>query len=647
MPSRKQIAIQHYQAGNPDAAIAELRRQLAEDGQDGEAAFLLANVLESQADVSGAIQAYALATRLLPQSPAPQERLGDCYVRVGQTQDAVTAYQSALAIDEASHETWNKLGSQLHLVSQLELAARCFRQATQLAPHEARYASNLGGVERLLGQLDAALEHCQLAVQLDPDYEFGWNNLGNCQRDKGDLNGATQSFERVLQIAPSNTDALNNLGNVHRDAGMLHEALHCYQAAHEQSPWNPLYHSNLIYARQFESGVTLSSIRQLSEEWDEQQTAHLTARQQPRVHVAGRPLRVGFCSTGFCRHPVGYFTLTAFENFDHTQIQTFCYSDHQRADDLTDRFRSAASEFQDVRGLTDEQLTERIQRDKIDILVDMTGHLAGNRLLTFARKPAPIQMKWVGYAGSTGLKAIDYLIADRFHIPVEFDDSYREQIVRLSHAYVCYEPPDYAPPVAPSPAIKNGHITFGSCNQPIKYTVEVVQAWSRLLNEVPGSRLKLKYRGLDDPYVSNRIRQLFEQAGAPADAIEFEGGNSHNVFLGFLSSIDIALDPFPFSGGLTTCEALWCGVPVVTLPGETFASRHSLSYVSNVGHPEWAATTIDEYLAIAVDLAKDVPRLASIRCALREEMSQSSLCEAREFAKHFLNALGAAFNSGA
>ncbi len=320
-------------------------------------------------------------------------------------------------------------------------------------------------------------------------------------------------------------------------------------------------------------------------------------------------------------------------------METVCYSDRMVEDDLTRRFQAAAAQWRDVAGVSDQRLAEQIRADQIDILFDLAGHTAHNRLLVFARKPAPIQVTWAGYVGSTGLKAMDYLIADRYEIPPDAERHYRERLLRMPDGYVCYDPPVYAPQVARLPALDHGQVTFGCFNNPAKITPQAIEVWARILRQLPGARLVLKYKGWSDCGVARRFTEMFAAQAIDPGRLELLGSSPHVKLLAEYNRIDLALDPFPYNGGLTTCEALWMGVPVVTCPSETFASRHSLSHLSNVGLTETIARDLDEYVELAVSLAGDLPRLAGLRAGLRARMAASPLCDATRFAANLASRL--------
>ena len=336
---------------------------------------------------------------------------------------------------------------------------------------------------------------------------------------------------------------------------------------------------------------------------------------------------------------MGYFLIQALENLDRDQCETVCYCDRTIKDDLGPRFEAAATLWRNVASLSDEGLTETIVADRIDILFDLAGHTGNNRLLVFARKPAPVQVAWIGYEGTTGLGAIDYILADRYTIPAGAERWYREQVLRMPEGYVCYDPPKLAPDVAPLAAARNGFVRFGSFNNLAKITPQVVQVWAQILGRVPGSRMMLKYKGLGDASVCRRYLDLFAEFGVDPSRIELNPPSPYAEYLSAYGDVDIALDPFPFGGGITTCDAMWMGVPVITCPGETFASRHCLSHLSNAGLTETIAATTDEYVELAVSLAGDLPGLARLRADLRPRMAASPLCDGKRFAANFMQVL--------
>jgi protein O-GlcNAc transferase len=352
-----------------------------------------------------------------------------------------------------------------------------------------------------------------------------------------------------------------------------------------------------------------------------------------------RPLTIGFISPNFRQHPIGHFVISPLENLDRDHFQVVCYSDGQARDGWTSRFQATSATWRDTGALTDAQLAEQIRADRIDILFDLAGHTAQNRLLVFARTPAPIQITWADYVGTTGLATMDFILADQYQVPGEAEPYYAEHVLRMPNGYVCYDPPSYAPAVSLLPALERRFVTFGSFNYRPKITTAVIEVWAKILQRVPDSRLVLKNGGLEEASVAAPLLHEFARRGIEPSRIDCRGWSAHPQLLAEYQHIDLALDPFPYNGGLTTCEATWMGVPVVTFPGETFAGRHSLSHLSNVGFTETIARSLDDYVNLAVGLASDLPRLAMLRSKLRQRMACSPLCDGKLFAHDLMRIL--------
>ena len=353
-----------------------------------------------------------------------------------------------------------------------------------------------------------------------------------------------------------------------------------------------------------------------------------------------RPLVVGLLSGSFRSHPVGWLTLAGFEHLDPEKFQVLCLAQNSVPHDaLARRFRSVACDWVEVDALSDQALSDLARSRGVDILIDLGGYGDGGRMPACANRLAPVQIKWVGMqAHSSGLAEMDWFVTDRWETPEGFEQFYSERLLRLPDGYVCYAPPTHAPDVAPLPALRAGHVTFGCYNNLAKITPRVLETWAAILHRVPASRLVLKTHQLSDGPTAGRFLGCFAELGVAGERIELRGSSGHRAFMGQYGDIDIVLDPFPYSGGLTTCEALWMGVPTVTLPGETFASRHSLSHMSNAGLADWVTGSVEEYIEMAVARAADIPALAALRAGLREMVRQSPLCDAPRFGRN----LGAA-----
>ncbi len=621
--------------GKLEEAMSSLQQALRLRPNYPDAHNNMGNVFKEQGKLAQAAACYQQALQLKADYAQAYVNLGATLHEQGKPEEAVACYHQVLGFDPNYVEAHNNLGLALKELGRLDQAVSSLQRAVQLKPTYAEAHMNLGLVFHEQGQPDQAAVCYQQAVRLKPNYAEAQNNLANALKDQGQLSQAMAGFRLAMSLKPGLSDIHNNLGNALEAQGELEEALACFRQALRLKPDFVIAHDNLLFTMQYCQGITLAKLAEAHAEYERQHAAPLRAAWKPHDNVRDpeKKLRLGLVSSDFGVHPVGYFLIGALENLDRSQMEVACYSDRPLEDAMTKRFQAVATIWRNVIGLRDDKLAEQVRADQIDILVDLAGHTARNRLLMFARKPAPIQLTWAGYVGTTGLTAIDYLVADRFYIPPEAERYYCERVLRLPDAYVGYDPPIFAPPVKPLPALTSGQVTFGSFNNPTKMTPEVVRVWASILRRVPRSRLVLKYRGMSDALVGGRFTEMFAGEGIESDRLELLDFSAHAELLEHYNHIDIALDPFPYSGGLTTCEALWMGVPVVTCPGETFASRHSLSYLSVIGLHETICQSLSEYENCAVAMTGDLPRLAELRLGLRRQVAASPLCDGQRFAQ--------------
>jgi predicted O-linked N-acetylglucosamine transferase (SPINDLY family) len=438
------------------------------------------------------------------------------------------------------------------------------------------------------------------------------------------------------------------LAAIQRGQAKIEEAIESTRRAAEFAT-DPLGHRRFLLAvMQYSDSITAEKLLAEHQAWDAEYARPLfpTAPPATRHRKAGDRLRIGLVSSNFGRHPIAYLALTAMERLDRSRCALVCYSDRGDEDDYTARFRAASDEWHRVAGLDDEALARLIREHQIDVLIDMMGH-TGPRALAFARKPAPVQATWLGYVGTTGMAAMDFLIADRYHVRPGEEAWYSEGVLRLPSSYACFGPPEDAPEVSPLPGAASGRFTFGSFNNPAKLTPRLLDAWASILQRVPESQLLLRFGGLDEPAIQAPIRNRLAGHGITAERIVMEGNSPHTELLAAYGRVDLALDTQPYSGGVTTCEALWMGVPVVTWPGRTFAGRHSTSYLSTAGLAEFVAADVAAYVELAVAWAGRQKDLAALRKSLRQRMRQSPVCDAERFAADWLEVLERAFDKQA
>jgi predicted O-linked N-acetylglucosamine transferase (SPINDLY family) len=642
---RPQVATYHnnlgeaYRAqGKFPQAQACYRRGLELDPGYAEAHNNLGVALQDQGQIEEAVACYQRALQAKSDYAEPHNNLGNVYKDQGRLDEAAACYRRSLQLKPDYAEALGNLGNLLSDLGRLDEALDCYRRAIAAKPGLAELHNNQGNAWKAHGNFSEAIACYQRAIQLKPGYGEAFSNLGNALKDQGKLDEAVACYRRALELKPDYAEAHNNLGVAFKDQGRLDEAVACSRRALELKPDFAGAHSNLLFALQCCADATPAALAEAYAEYDRRHAAPLGGAVAPHENVRDRHdrLRLGFVSPDFRRHPIGFFFVRPLECLRAEDCEIVCYSGCQQRDDYTARFAAAAHSWRDVRGVSDDALARQIRADRIDILFDMSAHTAGNRLLTLARKPAPMQIAW---AGPTGMAAIDYLLVDRHLVPVQSESFYREQVLRMPDSFACYDPPAAAPPVGPLPAASRGYLTFTSWNNPSKITPSVIETWATILRRVPTARLVLRYWGFGDAAVCRRFAAAFAGHGVDPERLDLRGWWQDAHWLEGYGQVDLALDPFPYSGCTTTCEALWMGVPVITCPGETLYSRQSLSPLSSVGLTETVAGTLDEYTEMAVALANDLPRLAALRAGLRPRMAASPLCDGPRFARNLVKLL--------
>jgi len=630
--------------GRLDEAIAAYRRAVALQPDYPEAHNNLGNALREQGELDEAIAACQRALELQPNLLDAHVNLGDLLRDRGQLDDAIAAYRSALEIKPDFPEVCLSLGAALACLSRLDEAISAYRRALELRPDSAEIHVNLGAAFAGLGRLDEAMAEYRRALELKTVHPEAHNNLGNALKRSGQLDAAIAEYRRALEVKPDYPEAHNNLGNALKDRGELNEAIAAYRRALQIKPDYVGAQSNLVHALHYHPSRDAMALAEELRGWNRKFGDPLRQYVRPRSHapaVGGRP-RVGYVSPDFRNHPVGRFALPLFEQHDRERFEIFCYSGVTSSDWMTERFQRLAGKWRVTVGVSDARLAEMIREDGVDILVDLAMHTAGNRLLTFARQPAPVQVAWLAYPGSTGLPSIGYRLTDS-HMDPPGEDSdpmgsrsrgtawSAEEPVRLPDCWCCYDPMDDAPEINALPALSTEDVTFGSLNNFAKMNEGVLALWARVIGAVKGSRLLMF---CPEGWARERVHAFFGSRGIGAERVELAGYLPRWEYLSLYQRIDIGLDPFPCNGMTTTCDALWMGVPVVTLPWEMPASRAGLSLLSCVGLGELAAASEEDYARIAVGLAGDLPRLAHLRATMRARMQASPLMDAPRFARN-------------
>jgi protein O-GlcNAc transferase len=562
-----------------------------------------------------------------------------------QGKDGLHALRNAALYSPQDAEAHSSLGNGLMRFGRLEEAVQSYRRAVEIKPDFAEAHSRMGKALMSLGGLDEVVANFRRVLKLLPDFAEAHSNLAVALGGLGRLDEAVTSCRRALEIKPDIAEAHNNLGLALWGLGRLEEAVASCRRALEIKPDFLDAHDNLLlcsnYLRDHPREQALADARRYGELVAAMASPHT---RWPNTPDPLKPLRVGFVSGDLRKHPVAYFLqglVQALANSAHGRIELLAYSNHYSSDAATAALKACFNHWRSALGMPDASLAEQIRHDGVDILIDLSGHTAHNRLPVFALKPAPVQLSWLGYFATTGVQAIDYFLADPLSLPAALEKDFTETVWRLPHSRLCFTPApaDHDAIVASLPALRNGWVTFGCFNNLSKMNDAVVALWVQVLKAVPNSRLFLKCAQLGQPSMCQRVSERFALLGIPASRLRLEGQSPRNQYLGAYADVDIALDPFPFTGGTTTAEGLWMGVPALTLAGERFISRQGLGLMINAGLPQWVADGPDDYVARASQFASDLPALATLRASLRDKVLASPVFDNAAFALNFEAAL--------
>lgn len=627
--------------GKLSEAVASYRQAIALQPGHAQAHCNLANALQLQGLLERAGESYGRALALLPDYAEAHNGLGNVLLLQGRAQAAAEAYARAITLQPAYAVAHCNLGNALRQTGDLEGAIASYRQAIAVDPAHAPAHSQLGNVLELQDRLDEAEASLRRAIEIRPDYAVALSNLGNVLQRQGRLDEAADCHRRSIACSPTLATSHDNLGNVLLDQGFVDEAIASYRKALSLNPDSPATFSNLLMAIQYGSDSDPARILAEHQAYARRFEAPLRKSWRPHDNSRdpARPLCVGFVSGDLREHPVGYFIEGVLSALQGEGVQVVLYPTSVQRDALSERLRNMGHAWHSLAGLPDELAAERIRQDGIDILVDLSGHTAGNRLPLFARKPAPVQVAWLGYWATTGLQAMDYILCDPWVLPEAERSQFVEQPCYLPETRMCFTPPADAPSVAALPALASGSVTFGCFNNLSKVGDAVVALWARVLDAVPGSRLLLMSKQLASPSECQSVLARFAACGVPAERLILQPPVPRAEYLASYGRVDMVLDPFPFTGATTSIEGLWMGVPFITRRGDRLVAHQGEGILQNLGLQDWIAADDDDYVACAVRHAADLASLAGLRAQLRERLRVSPLCDAPRFARHFELAL--------
>lgn len=625
-----------------------------------------------------AAAAYGMAIGLKQDFAPAHAQLGALMRTVGRLEDALAHFRKAVTLAPGVSDGHLQVANVLHLLGRLEDAVTSCRVAVTLSPNNGAAHTYLGMCLSDLGQTSEATPHLDMALYLAPNDPELHYRIALLKSHQGEFIEAFALLEKSIQLSPEfmapridyvaalthlgrfdeaiaqsnwllervpdSAAALCNLGNVHKALGNVNEAVSCFKRCVLLDPGFLPARTNLLLALNYAQGFSPEEIfaEHIEFERAHVQGAFCPHHAHPNSTSLPRRLKVGYVSPDFRKHAVAYFIEPLLMRCDRARFEIFCYSNNPIDDEVTERLKGYCEHWREISRLDDARATELIRTDGIDILVDLAGHTKGNRLLVFARKPAPVQLTWLGYPHSTGLSAMDYRLTDSYAEPIGLTEHLnRETLYRLPEVFACYTPCAAAPERAsstdlepvPSPVLANGYITFGCFNTYAKVTPAVIALWSRVLAAVPSSKLLLESAGLGGVDMQERVRLSFVAHGVEGDRLILMERSPAQQYV-LYHKVDIALDPFPCNGGTTTYDALWMGVPLITLAGTTFVSRMGVSYLSNLGLLDLIAQTPDQYVEIARRISADTEKLNTLRLGLRDLMESSALMDQDRFARN-------------
>ncbi|OGI43131.1 MAG: hypothetical protein A2150_01965 [Candidatus Muproteobacteria bacterium RBG_16_64_11] len=611
--------------------MAMYRATLALRPEHAEAHNNLGLALYRHGEHARAVEHYRTALAVKPDYPDAQLNLALALRALGRLEEAESRLVEVLGAHPGDVEAHINLGLIKAGQGRWDEALACAREARRLGPSSFENWQTLGTICADAGRRREAIECYREALRIDSRAPGLWNDLAVLHAARMEIGQGLECAREARRCDPHYAPAHHALADLHRRRGELDEAIVCHQAANRLDPENPAFSNGLLSCLNYHPAWTPQAIYEEHRRWGE---THGRTRAglppAPNNREPERRLKVGYVSADFRQHSVAFFIEPVLAQHDRTRFEIYCYAQVAAPDAVTERLKQLAAHWRSIVGLGDREAAELIRADEIDILVDLGGHTAGNRLGVFARRPAPVQATYIGYPNTTGLPAMDYRIANPLTAPPEIDRYYTETVVRLPYPH-CIRLPTDCPPVNAPPSLDSGRVTFGCFNNLAKLTPPVIALWSEILCAVPGSRLLLKSQPFSDPGTRALFLDRFAAHGIGPERLVLHGADSFRDYLSSFNVIDIALDPFPYNGGTTTYHTLWMGVPVVALEGQNYVSRMGHAVLATLGLEDLAAKTPADYVAIAAGLAADPGRLQTLRASLRERMAASPLMDEKRY----------------
>lgn len=637
----KALGLGRHSQGQTEAALIALKTALDLQADDIEGHCNFGVILQAHGRLEEANAAFERALELDPDYPEARRNLGLLQFRQNRMHEAEGNLRHALSVQPVMPEARMCLVTMLERQGRFAEALALLGEAHQSAPADMTILNQIGRTLQTLGRLNEAEEILHHVTAQAPTFVEAHNNLGVVFQAGGRLADAEAAFRRALNLRPQSAEILSNLGNVLQNMGRFIESQTCYRRALAIKPSFFEAHSNLIGALNEYENVAPETRLTEALRYGENVEKHVTTKYSEWPRPANGKLRIGFVSADLRQHPVGYFLSGVLPFIDRDRFELHAYVSGHAQDNLSTTLMQSFSSWTPIAHLDDEVAATRIHADNIDLLIDLSGHTADNRLPLFARKPAPVQLSWLGYFSTTGVKEIDWLIADTFSITEENRRYFTERLWLLPETRLCFSPPVEAPATSPLPMLKKGYPTFGCFQNLAKLSDRTLTLWARVLESVPESRLRIQSKRLDQPDSIERTYTQLQQFGIPRERIDLFGAQPRAEYLASHSEVDLILDTLPYNGGTTTCEALWMGVPTITLIGDSLIGRQGASILKAANLSDWITNSEEEFITQAVSRIGKPDQLETLRQTMRDRLAHSALFDGAAFAKQLETAWSA------
>lgn len=632
-------AVALHQQGQLDDALKKYIQILNQQPRHVDALHLSGVVFHQTGQHRRAIKQIEQAVAQQPGQPSFHNNLGLCYQALEEWKPAEQQFEQAIALKADYPEALNNLGVVLRERALYQESRNALEAALKIRPEYAEANNNLGLIARQQGQHDEAIDHFKRATRLQPDLFQAQLNLGTLLFEKGDIFAAEPAFLNAYRLNPTDVEIILMLGNFSLEMGLLDKAIEWYRKGLEIDSEHPQLQSNYLFALNYQPDISQQQLFDHYRQWATRYDSADTNTGDFAGHDFddSRRLTLAYLSADFRNHASSYFIRPLLDYHDQQRFRIIALSMSRQQDEVSAVLRTQFDEWIDIYDCNDDELEGLIRSQGVDILIDLAGHTRGQRLTVLARKPAPVQVSYLGYGYTTGLSQVDYFLADDKFVPPGDQPFFSEKIAYLDVAPFCYQPPQSAPrQPSPPPVGKNGFITFGCISRPVRINYRVIQVWARMLERIPQSRLRLDHPSFQRLETQQHFRQLFEQQGIEPYRLLFATSKPHWQAFDW---IDILLDTFPHNSGTTTFESLWMGVPVITMKDRAPLGRFGDSLLHQLGFAQWVNENETSYIQCAIDLASDSQQLQTLRADIHQRFKESSLMDGETFTSHFEKAL--------